>query len=52
MSIEVKQMVVKSNVVQRYAELEESKSNELQKKEILGECKRLILEALHETKER
>jgi len=45
-------MVVKSNVVQRCEGDAEKSSDEAQKKEILEECKRLILETLREIKER
>ncbi len=52
MSIEVKQMVVKSNVVQRCESTEDGESEESKKQSILEECKRLVLEALQEVKER
>jgi hypothetical protein len=52
MSIEIRQMVVKSNVVQRRATDEESGIEENGNQAILEECKRLIQEALQEIKER
>lgn len=52
MSIEVKQLVVKSNVVQRCETDEETSPEETQKQQVLDECKKLILETLREQKER
>lgn len=54
MSIEVKQMIVKSNVLQRRELGEEDRvqNSEETKKAILDECRRLILEALREIRER
>jgi hypothetical protein len=55
MSIEIKQMVVKSNVVQRCEssdEQGETAAEETRKQEILEACKRLILETMQEMKER
>lgn len=52
MSIEVKQLVVKSSVLQRREPDEEGRTAEPQKNDILEECKRLIQEALQEMKER
>ncbi len=52
MSIEVKQLVVKSSVLQRRETDAGGGSDETQKKEILEECKRLIQETLQEMKER
>jgi hypothetical protein len=55
MSIEIKQMVVKSSVIQRNGLSEGrdvSRIDEIRKQEILEECKRLIMEAMQEMKER
>lgn len=55
MSIEIRQMVVKSNVVQRSESCcgnEDAGAKEANKQEILEECKRLIREAMQEMKER
>jgi len=56
MSIEIRQMVVKSNVVQRGESCggnnEETSAEKTGKQEILEECKRLILETMQEMKER
>jgi hypothetical protein len=55
MSIEIKQMVVKSNVIQRSGMSEgsdRSRKEEVKKQEILDECKKLIMEAFQEMKER
>ncbi|HZW23874.1 MAG TPA: DUF5908 family protein [Gallionella sp.] len=52
MSIEIRQMVVKSNVVQRSTPDEETDIEENGNRAILEECKRLIQEALQEIKER
>lgn len=55
MSIEIRQMVVKSNVVQRCESgggNEETSAEKTGKQEILEECKRLILETMQEMKER
>ncbi len=54
MGIEVRQMVVKSNVLQRKesAETDSAQDQEETRKAILDECKRLIQEAIQEVKER
>lgn len=59
MAIEVKQMVVRSNVLQKAGQsddggcaAEESKMPEEAKSEILDECKKLVMEMLREFKER
>jgi hypothetical protein len=55
MPIEIKQMVIKSNVIQAYGRDDDADGNvlpEAQRKELLDECKRLIQEALREAKER
>lgn len=54
MGIEVRQMVVKSNVLQRQetAGSDSAQDQEQTKKMILDECKRLIQEAMQEIKER
>ncbi|MBI3525615.1 MAG: hypothetical protein HY066_14035 [Betaproteobacteria bacterium] len=54
MSVEVRQMIVKSNVLQRaeQAEEEHELDPEEARKALLEECKRLILETLQEMKER
>lgn len=59
MSIEVRQMVVKSSVLQRQGRGGESvvaagdaRMQERTKNEILAECRRLIAELLQERKER
>lgn len=52
MSVEVRQLVVRSNVVQRCESDEESGADESKKKDILEECRRMILEILKEMKER
>lgn len=52
MSIEIRQLVVKSSVVQRCASNEETGTEENRNQEILEECKRLIQEALQENRER
>jgi hypothetical protein len=55
MPIEIKQMVVKSNVVQscgKDGDTDGTALPEAQRKELLDECKRLIQEALREAKER
>ncbi len=55
MPIEIKQMVVKSNVVQSHGRdggADENSLPEAQRKALLDECKRLIQEALREVKER
>lgn len=54
MSIEIRQMVVKSNVLQRReADEKDSAQNYGEsKKVILEECKKLIVETLKEMKER
>ena len=54
MSVEVRQLVVKSNVLQRF-ELEKNNSTQIPdetKKAILEECRRLILDMFQEIKER
>lgn len=54
MGIEVRQMVVKSNVLQRQetATSDDAQDREQTKKAILDECKKLIQEAMQEIKER
>lgn len=53
MTVEVRQLVVKSNVLQRSAdEKGDARNLEESRKAILEECKRLILETLQEMKER
>lgn len=52
MSIEIRQMVVKSSVSQRNEAVEEADSEAADKQAILEECKRLIEAALQEMKER
>lgn len=52
MSIEIRQMVVKSNVVQRCESDKEEDKDEKAKQAILEECKQLILETLREMKGR
>jgi hypothetical protein len=56
MSIEIKQLHIKSNVVQRAAKGEdEARSSvdaESLKEELLAECKDLILDVLREQRER
>jgi len=55
MSIEVRQLIVKSNVVQRTDVEEQStlaQDQEEIRKMIAEECKKLILETLQEMKER
>ena len=54
MSIEIRQMVVKSNVLQRSEADEEisAQSPENSREAILEECRRLILETFQEMKER
>lgn len=52
MSVEVRQMIVKSNVVQRQEPVREGGIDDNSKKDILEECRRLILETLREMKER
>ncbi|HEX7645089.1 MAG TPA: DUF5908 family protein [Burkholderiaceae bacterium] len=55
MPIEIKQMVVKSNVVQACggeAEADGKAMPEAEKKALLDECRRMIQEALREAKER
>lgn len=52
MSIEIRQMVVKSSVVQRSETVDETDADAAARQAILEECKRLIDEALQEMKER
>lgn len=52
MPIEIRQMVVKSSVVQRSESADETDTEETGRQAILEECKRLIQEALQEMKER
>ncbi len=54
MTIEVKQMLIKSNVLQKCGNEVESggRGNEALKEEILEECRELIIEMLREEKER
>lgn len=55
MPIEIKQMVIKSSVVQARAGEVDADGDalpEAQKKALLDECRRLIQEALREAKER
>lgn len=54
MSIEVRQMVVKSNVLQRHESegLDSVQNHEETRKAILDECRKIVLETLHEMKER
>lgn len=56
MAIEIRQMVVKSNVIQRSNDDEESTHrdvlSESSKEEILAACRRMITEMLKEKKER
>jgi len=54
MTVEVRQLVVKSNVLQRHESegLDGVQNHEETRKVILEECKRLILETLQEMKER
>jgi len=54
MSIEIKQLLIKSNIVQR-TEHEDSELSEEQrifKEEMLAECRRLIIDILQEKEER
>jgi len=54
MSIEIKQLLIKSNIIQR-AESEGTDSSEEQhvvKEELLAECRRLVLEIMREREER
>ena len=54
MTVEVRQLIVKSNVLQRQEAdgLDGVQTHEETKKAILEECKRMILDALQEMKER
>lgn len=54
MAVEVRQMVVKSNVVQRHAsqDLDSVENHEDTREAILEECRRLIAESLQQIKER
>lgn len=54
MSIEIKQLMIKSNIVQRtgYENLESSEEQRLLKEEMLAECRRLIADMLQEKGER
>lgn len=54
MSIEIKQLLIKSNIVQGTAneDLELSEEHRLLKEEMLAECRRLIIDLLQEKGER
>ncbi|QOJ22620.1 MAG: hypothetical protein HRU78_02320 [Gammaproteobacteria bacterium] len=54
MSIEIKQLLIKSNIVQRVAdeELDVSEEHRLLKEEVLAECRRMIADLLQEKGER
>lgn len=54
MAIEVRQMLIKSNVLQKNTTVEDTKGcgNEALKEEVLEECKQLIIEMLRKEKER
>ncbi len=54
MSVEVRQLIVKSNVLQRSEadENDDAENPEETKKAILDECRKLILETLQEMRER
>jgi len=54
MGIEIRQLVVNSNVVQRRepGKQDESNSEESKNQDILDEVRRMIAQALRETKER
>jgi hypothetical protein len=54
MAVEVRQMIVKSNVLQRSGSDEKYDVRDLEesRESILEECKRLIQEALQDAKER
>lgn len=54
MSIEIRQLLVKSNVVQRTEteEIDNAQNSEEFRVAILDECKKLIFETLQEIKER
>ena len=54
MTVEVRQLIVKSNVLQRHEAdgLDGAQLHEETRKAILEECRRLILDTLQEMKER
>ncbi|WP_172592314.1 DUF5908 family protein [Nitrosomonas supralitoralis] len=54
MTIEIKQLLIKSNIVQRACqeELELSEGRDVLKVEVLAECRRLIVDILQEKEER
>lgn len=54
MSIEIKQLLIKSNIVQRtgHEDLELSEEQRLFKEEMLVECRRMIIDILQEKGER
>ena len=53
MSIEIRQMVVKSNVVQRCeSDDDEAKKKDQEKRALFEECRQVVLETLREMKER
>jgi hypothetical protein len=54
MAIEIKQLLIKSNIVQRVADEETDLPEEyrLLKEEVLAECRRMIIDLLQEKGER
>ena len=55
MSIEIKQLLIKSNIVQRTESEETDDSTEARhavKEELLAECRRLVLDIMREKEER
>lgn len=54
MAVEIRQLVVKSNVLQRQnaEEQQDAPHVEINRQEILEECRRMIADALREAKDR
>ncbi len=54
MSIEIKQLLIKSNIVQRQEcnETDSAEEGLAANEELLAECRRLVLDILRENKER
>ena len=54
MSIEIKQLLIKSNIIQRQDcnESDSSEDNPLANEELLAECRRMVLDIIREKEER